>query len=118
MLNQITERLTADPHLEMIVIQGVRTPAELLFAKDFLNLSLGHSNFKFYACYSRVESTTESFERLGHVQELLKTLSLKPEAELIYLCGNPNMIDDTFALLTELGFDRKNIRREKYSFAH
>lgn len=118
MVHQIAERLEADPALEMIVVQGVRTPGELLFAQDFLSLSKAHSNFKFYACYSRVQSVTESFERLGRVQDLLKTLHLDPEGDLIYLCGNPNMIDDNFALLTDLGFDRKNIRREKYSFAH
>ena len=118
MMHQIAMRLKTDPDLEMIVVQGARTPAELLFAEDFLSLSRAHANFKFYACYSRAENTAESFERLGYVQDLLKTLSPKPDSDLLYLCGNPNMIDDNFALLTELGFDRKNIRREKYSFAH
>jgi ferredoxin-NADP reductase len=118
MKNQISARLAADPNLEIIVIQGTRTPEELLFAEEFLSLAEAHANFKFYACYSRVENTRESFEHQGYVQEVLENLKPHPTEDLIYLCGNPNMIDHTFARLTELGFDRKNIRREKYAFAH
>jgi len=67
-------------------------------------------------CYSRAEvSDPESSEFHGYVQECLKTISLNPETDIIYLCGNPNMIDASFKYLhEELGFQTQVIRREKY----
>jgi len=106
------------PELEAIIIFGVRTREELLFKDEFLEFAEKHKNFKFYACYSReTEPNLEPFERKGHVQNVFDELQLNPEKDIVYICGNPNMIDDTFNLLTEKGFDKKNVRREKYLFS-
>ncbi len=48
------------------------------------------------------------------MQHVLKTYKLKSENDLIYLCGNPGMIDDAFQYLQEQGFAVQSIRREKY----
>ncbi|MDE5014699.1 ferredoxin--NADP reductase, partial [Francisella tularensis subsp. holarctica] len=29
-------------------------------------------------------------------------------------CGNPNMIDESYEMLTQSGFNAKNVSREKY----
>lgn len=120
MLNEIKSRLeNLQTGLEVILVLGVRYADDLLFKEDFLNFAKAHPKFKFYACYSQEKkSPLESFERLGRVQDTFKELNLEPTRDIVYLCGNPNMIDNTFALLTELGFDRKNVRREKYLFSH
>ncbi len=41
---------------------------------------------------------------------------LKPNADtdIAYLCGNPNMVDQAFALLKDAGLPVPHIRREKY----
>ena len=118
MLPQISERLTERTDLSVILVQGNRTAADLLFADDFLAFDRQHAHFQFYACYSRATHTQHPFEHLGRVQKVLEKLELNPSQDLVYLCGNPDMIDENFALLTAMGFDRKNIRREKYSFSH
>ncbi len=118
MLEQISDRLQQDPALEIVVIQGTRQAEDLLFLDDFVAFDKAHPNFHFYACYSRATQTQHDFEHLGRVQTLLEKLGPNPTQDLIYLCGNPNMIDDNFALLTEIGFDKKSIRREKYAFSH
>ena len=41
-------------------------------------------------------------------------LDLNPETDVVYICGNPNMIDQSFEMLTNAGFDIKSVRREKY----
>lgn len=119
MLQEIKKRLQAQSNLEVFVIQGVRTRGELLFGEEFASLNTELENFTFKACYSR-ESNIElkAHEQLGHIQTVFTELNLNPTQDIIYLCGNPNMIDDAFNAFTELGFDRKNVRREKYLFSH
>lgn len=121
MLDEISRRLTLNPSLSIKVMLGVRNQDELLFGNDFLEVAKSQPNFSFDVCYSRADNEKaleDRFEHTGHVQELFPTLHLNPETDIIYLCGNPNMIDDAFAKLSALGFERKAIRREKYLFAH
>ncbi len=118
MLDQIKDRLDNNPALEIIVIQGTRHATDLLFGDDFVAFDQQYPNFHFYACYSRASTTQHDFEHLGHVQIVLEKLKPNPTQDLVYLCGNPMMIDDSFALLTAMGFDKKSIRREKYAFSH
>lgn len=123
MLQEIKQRLQTHPNLEVIVIQGVRIREELLFGDEFANCSTELPNFTFKACYSREQQNLQAadlkpYEQLGHVQTVFPELNLNPSQDIVYLCGNPNMIDDAFNTLTALGFDRKSIRREKYLFSH
>jgi ferredoxin-NADP reductase len=120
MLKDLQDRFeNAHPELNVALVLGVRNPSELLFGEEFAQLAKKQPQFKFYACYSKALSESPvSFERLGRVQVVFNELSLNPENDIVYLCGNPNMIDENFALLTEMGFDKKAVRREKYAFSH
>jgi NAD(P)H-flavin reductase len=46
------------------------------------------------------------------------SLDLSPTTDVVYLCGNPNMIDEAFQLLVDAGFPIPQIRREKYISSH
>jgi ferredoxin-NADP reductase len=119
MLKDLQTRFETDPDLKVTLILGVRNSTELLFGEEFVQFAKTHPQFEFYACYSKAVSDNPApFERLGRVQAVFDDLSLNPEKDIVYLCGNPNMIDETFAALTERGFDKKNVRREKYVFSH
>ena len=120
MLNELRKRFqNSQPDLKVELIFGVRTPSELLFRDEFLKMSEEFPGFNFHACYSReTDGSLQSFEKKGHVQCTFDDLNLDPAKDIVYLCGNPNMIDDNFALLTEKGFDKKSVRREKYVFSH
>jgi ferredoxin-NADP reductase len=120
MLDDIKMRLMhEDSDLEVALLMGVRNPTELLFGQDFEDFAKAHANFNFHACYSReTRDVPRDFEIKGHVQDVFPILNLDPEHDIIYLCGNPFMIDDAFLKLTEMGFDKKRVRREKYLFAH
>jgi NAD(P)H-flavin reductase len=48
------------------------------------------------------------------VQTLLTKLNPDPQGDIVYLCGNPSMVDACHELLTQHEFELKNIRREKY----
>jgi ferredoxin-NADP reductase len=115
MLPQIAERLNNDTNLEVILLLGVQYRDDLLYGEDFLTFSNSHPRFKFMAFFSREElDDAKDHENKGYVQSAFENLALDPDEDLVYLCGNPNMIDDAFEWLTDEGFSPKAVRREKY----
>jgi ferredoxin-NADP reductase len=115
MLPQIKQRLLNQPDLAVVLLLGVRNREELLYGSDFTEFERLHPRFKFIAKYSReIEKQLEPFEQAGYVQTSFEHLNLNAQEDIVYLCGNPNMIDDAFAQLRSLGFDTHRIRREKY----
>lgn len=96
------------------IILGVQYRHDALYAEDFLTFSNLNPNCRFHLCLSREIEGFHPHEHKGYVQSTFKNLNLNPALDVVYLCGNPNMIDDTFKLLTESGFSTDRIRREKY----
>lgn len=102
--------------IEVVILEGVQYQQDVLYAEDFVEFAGRHDNASFKACLSR-EGTSKmaNHEVSGYVQHQFEQLNLNPEKDIVYLCGNPNMIDEAFAALTEqYGFDSKRVRREKY----
>lgn len=115
MLPELQQRLFNQADLEVIILQGVQTPQDLLYGNDFLTFASKHPRLKFYAFYSReVPPTGSKHEFHGYVQHHFKSLDLSPTQDIVYLCGNPNMIDEAFNFLLDVGFNTTTIRREKY----
>lgn len=104
--------------VKFVIMQGVQYRQDLLYGEDFLALAKAQANAEFHAFYSREEigvlADAGAHEHQGYVQTYFNHLQLNPNEDVVYLCGNPNMIDDAFALLTAQGFGPKNVRREKY----
>jgi ferredoxin-NADP reductase len=114
MLPSLGQRLAGSGR-EIRLLLGVRGPEELLYGEDFLNLARAVPAFGFTACLSRTLSAPpREHERQGYVQEALKSLALDPRRQVVYLCGNPEMIDVSLAYLKSLDFPLPAIRREKY----
>lgn len=115
MLPELNQRLNADANLEVIVYLGVQTRKDALYSQDFIDFAKDHPNFKFNIYYSR-ENLEEhlDYEHTGYVQSGFDELHLDPEKDIIYLCGNPGMIDNAVALVKDLGFPIQQVRREKY----
>lgn len=118
MLPELAKRMAND-HCEVVVLLGSRTSPELLYQAEFLEFMQQHPQFKFMGCCSRKTDTIlESHQRHGYVQEAFAELDLVPNNDIVYLCGNPHMVDDAYKLLIDIGFDKQNVRREKYVFSH
>lgn len=114
MLPDLSQLLTLH-NLQVIILQGVRAAKDLLYSEDFVNFVDQNPKANFKACYSReYPSNPKSFEVSGYVQDQLELLGAGTMNDIIYLCGNPNMVDASFQKLLDLGVDRANIRREKY----
>lgn len=113
MLPELERRLDNGYSADLLL--GVWNPDELLYGGDFLAVAERCDRFRFHACYSRaVSDEPQPFETRGYVQSRFAALDLDPESDIIYLCGNPNMIDEAMASLKALGFPSARLRREKY----
>lgn len=113
-LPELRRRLQ-DPKISVDLFLGVRNPEELLYGDDFLAMDRDFDNFRFFACYSReLPPEPGSQDRKGYVQEHLDELRLDPAHDVVYLCGNPGMIDAAAAYCETAGFPIANVRREKY----
>ena len=114
MLPQLTV-LMAARNVRVALVYGARNEAELLYAEEFEAFAREHPLFEYYACLSRAaRAVPRPHDRSGHVQVALAELEPEPEHDIAYLCGNPNMVDQAFALLKEAGLPIPHIRREKY----
>lgn len=115
MLAELKRRLETEPELEIVILQGVQTREDILYGKEFAALAAACQRVTFQAHLSRETAVDESqHEYLGYVQSAFSKLKLNPQQDMIYLCGNPGMIDESFNLLKEEGFNLQQIIREKY----
>jgi ferredoxin-NADP reductase len=117
MLPLLSERLRHQADFQVYIMQGVQYRKDALYANDFLHWAAKFPKQIHYRTYLSREDLSEnraSYEYSGYVQSSFDELTLVPEMEVVYLCGNPNMIDQAFVKLQNLGLTTRQIRREKY----
>lgn len=101
--------------LDVVLLFGARTEADLLYGDEFDAFADAHPGFAFMPCFSRTpRSPARALDRRGYVQDQLDALAPDPARDIAYLCGNPNMVDVCFERLKAYGLPIANIRREKY----
>ena len=118
MLPQLAQ-LMAGRGVEVVLLQGARTPDELLYGDEFRAFADAHPGFRYLPCLSRELPAAGSPHahadmRRGYVQNALAELGPDASGDIAYLCGNPNMVDACFEALKEHGLPIPQIRREKY----
>ncbi len=114
MLDSLKKKLAEDEALQVVILQGVQYRKDLLYGDEFIEFAKQNQRAQFFACYSKEESPLEEHEHAGYCQTMLEKLNPNPTDDLVYLCGNPAMVDDSFNLLKSKEFEIKQIRREKY----
>jgi NAD(P)H-flavin reductase len=112
-------RLMAGRAVQVVLLQGARTPAELLYGDEFRAFADAHPGFRYLPCLSRelpAEGSPHAHPdvRHGYVQNVLPELAPEPDGDIAYLCGNPDMVDASFEALKAAGLPVPRIRREKY----
>ncbi len=112
MLPGLSDRLGSGEYSVELLL-GVQYRHDQLYGDDFRVFAEQHPNFRFRACLSREEECKEG-EYSGYVQAQFDSLELNPDSDVVYLCGNPDMIDDAVEILKGCGFELKQLRREKY----
>ncbi len=115
MLHSLAEYLEKNKHLHAALLFGVQKKEDAIYKQDFINFAKQYPSFAFYIFYSREnKATLLDYERLGHVQNGFDEINLNSEEDIVYLCGNPSMIDESFSYLKEKGFTTQQVIREKY----
>ena len=114
MLPQL-EALMAGRGIEVVLLQGARTPAELLYGDEFRAFADAHPGFRYVPCLSReLPPDPHPDVRHGYVQQHLGEFAPDAARDIAYLCGNPDMVDACFEALKGFGLPVPQIRREKY----
>jgi ferredoxin-NADP reductase len=109
------ERHLRDGRYRFALLVGVRSEQELLYGDEFREFAKQHPGFDFHGCLSREDPPPGRADlHRGYVQQQFEPLQLHSERDIIYLCGNPEMVDASMALLKSVGFSSKHLRREKY----
>ena len=109
MLQELFARVSG---AQVWLILGVRYADTILYRKQFEELAARHPNFHFWPTLSRPPADWSG--RRGHVQEHVERLvAERPDLDA-YVCGLKAMVDDVRQRLKTRGFDRKQIRYEKY----
>ncbi len=115
MLTELKKRLDANPNLHVVILQGVQTHDDLLYHDTFSALANQSPQVTYRAQLSRAKKEAlQPHEYTGYVQTALPELNLNPESDIVYLCGNPGMVDESFSQLKDRGFAIQRIVREKY----
>jgi len=91
---------------------GVRHESHILYRAEFESLANQHPHFRFWPTLSRPGE--DWMGRRGHVQAHLEAAVGGRTDVDFYLCGMKQMVDDVRGTLKSMGFDRKQIRYEKY----
>ncbi len=114
-LPQLELLMATDQELDVELIFGIQKREDCFFCDDFREFANNNPRFQLNICYSRHDdSPLVDDEYSGYVQARLDKLVPNPESDLVFLCGNPNMIDFAFNQLTENGFSPRQVKREKY----
>ncbi len=101
--------------VEVVLLQGARSPEELLYSDDFYAFAAANPGFRYMPCLSReLPENPHPDVRKGYVQQQLAEIAPDPARDIAYLCGNPDMVDTCVEALKEAGLTMPQIRREKY----
>ena len=107
--------LTATRGCTFALVYGARNETELLYGEEFEAFAREVPGFTFHPCLSRTpRAVPRPHDRHGRAQVALGELGPNAASDIAYLCGNPNMVDEAFAMLKEAGLPVPHIRREKY----
>lgn len=116
MLTELEIRLTNNPELKVVILLGVQKDVDALYAAEFTQFASSFPDqVSFRAQLSKATDVmihTHQFK--GYVQHAFSEIALNPSEDVVYLCGNPGMIDEAFEDLKGRGFAMQQIIREKY----
>ena len=97
---------------QLWLVFGNRTERDIYYHDEFLRLGVGHQNFHYLPTLSRGAPDWPGLR--GYVQEHVPQLAAHRSDMHAYICGLDKMVKANRDLLKGLGWDRRDIRYEKY----
>ncbi|RMD45297.1 MAG: ferredoxin--NADP reductase [Aquificota bacterium] len=86
------------------LIYGVRYETDFCYDQELEKLKQSEPKFNYLKTVSRPSTNWKG--RKGYVQDYINdgTLNINPKTDHIFLCGNPNMVEDVSSRLLKQGF--------------
>ncbi|WP_394174052.1 ferredoxin--NADP reductase [Thalassotalea litorea] len=109
-LSLIKDRQIQKKYQDFVILHGITDATKIHYQQALADLG---ENVHYYPVVSRDPSTNLLQGRITHFYQGLQAhipQPLAPEHSHIILCGNPAMINDANALLTEHGFEKHRTR--------
>ncbi len=118
-ISMVRSELVAHPNRLFLILHGARYSWDLGYRDELNSLRRVCPNLKYYPTISRPDIDTSWNGFTGRVQDYVTNgvvegdigMKITPEDFHIFLCGNPNMIEETIELMEKRGF-HKGTRRQ------
>lgn len=102
---------------EVVLLYGVCKEVELFYDEEFIVFVQVYLGFIYFSCFScEVCDVGWEIDCMGYVQVVLLELVFVVDCDIVYLCGNFNMVDVVFVVFKEFGLLVLQICCEKYIF--
>jgi ferredoxin-NADP reductase len=98
----------------MTLLFGVRFDDDLMYHDEFLGMAARHPDtFTYHPTLSRPDGASWG-GLTGRVTAILPRVLTSVEDTTAYLCGSKEMLKEVTEILTGLGMDKKQIKREQF----
>jgi ferredoxin-NADP reductase len=111
MLHWVLADAARHQNKQLWLLFGNRTERDIYYHDEFLQFARDHENFRYMPTLSRAGPEWSGLR--GYVQEHVPQIAGRNDMHA-YICGLDKMIKANRELLKSLGWDRKDIRYEKY----
>jgi len=102
----------------IVVLQGASLPHELGYREELAGHMLRYGFFHYIPTISRAWLEPAWEGEKGRVEDVtrkyLDALNFTPATTTVYVCGNPNMIENVKGVLQRAGFPKESIKEEVY----
>lgn len=114
-ISMVRTQLLNIPERKFIIVHGARYSWDLGYRDELISLERFCPNLHYFPSISRKQSDPTWTGHTGYVQDMLRKLmteEIKVEPKLsheqyeIFLCGNPQMIEDSIVELEKSGFKK------------
>jgi ferredoxin/flavodoxin---NADP+ reductase len=118
-LSMLRSRYAFDAGHRTVVVHGSRISYDLGYRSELEGMAARYEHFHYLPIIDRPQQDPGWTGEVGYVQRFFSDGSvarllehpLAPDRTVVFLCGNPRMIDEMLGLLGGLGF-RQHTRRE------
>jgi len=111
MILDIFERANAAPPLVTLTL-GNRTPSGLLYHDAWQELAVQRPTFRYHPTLSQPPADWQSLR--GRVTDVLPARKADFGGRVFFICGSPEMVDDTRKTLHTLGVPEADVHFEKF----